>query len=283
MVREITLSLSPEDASREDSIRVFAARKLGTKPSSVTAVRMMRRSIDARRRDVKLNLVLRVYLGEVPPPLYEPVVFPDVSASAKSAIVAGFGPAGIFASLTLLENGIRPIVLERGQDVHTRLRDTARLSREGVLNPESNYAFGEGGAGAFSDGKLYTRSLKRGDAGKVLRLLVQHGADEEILWDSHPHIGSDRLPYIIEAMRETIVSHGGEVHFGKKVTGLIERGGVFSQLADVDVFRECLTVLNDAVAWDISGDRDAATCIDLDPWKMYEESPVVSDPLDVAA
>lgn len=225
MVREITLSLSPKDASSEDSIRIFAARKLGTKPSSVTAVRTMRRSIDARRRDVKLNLVLRVYLGEVPPPLYEPVVFPDVSASAKSAIVAGFGPAGIFASLTLLENGIRPIVLERGQDVHTRLRDTARLSREGVLNPESNYAFGEGGAGAFSDGKLYTRSLKRGDAGKVLRLLVQHGADEEILWDSHPHIGSDRLPYIIEAMRETIVSHGGEVHFGKKVTGLIERGG----------------------------------------------------------
>ncbi len=159
------------------------------------------------------------------PDLYQKTVFQDVHKARQSAVVVGFGPAGIFSSLTLLENGIRPIVIERGKDVQARLRDTALLSRDGILNTESNYAFGEGGAGAFSDGKLYTRSNKRGDVNKVLSLLVQHGADEDILYESHPHIGSDRLPYIIKRMRETIIAHGGEVYFGKKAVKLIEKAG----------------------------------------------------------
>ncbi len=221
MVREIALTLSPEEAAGEASVRLAAARKLKLSPSSISSLRIVRKSIDARRRDIRISLVVRVYSGEAPEPLFVPVAFPDAFHAPRSAIVVGFGPAGIFASLTLLENGIRPIVLERGKDVHSRLLDTARLSRFGILDPESNYAFGEGGAGAFSDGKLYTRSLKRGDAGKVLRLLVQFGADESILWESHPHIGSDRLPYIIEGMRNAIIEHGGEVHFGKKVTRLL--------------------------------------------------------------
>ena len=205
-------------------MRLAAARKLKLSPSSISSLRIVRKSIDARRRDIRISLVVRVYSGEAPEPLFVPVAFPDAFHAPRSAIVVGFGPAGIFASLTLLENGIRPIVLERGKDVHSRLRDTARLSRDGILDPESNYAFGEGGAGAFSDGKLYTRSLKRGDAGKVLRLLVQFGADESILWESHPHIGSDRLPYIIEGMRNAIIEAGGEVRFSSRVTGLLKKG-----------------------------------------------------------
>ncbi len=225
MVREISVSLSPEEAADSNRIKRKAAKKLGVREHDITTMRIVRKSIDARRRDVRINLSLALFLGEEAPPLYIPVEFPFVSPSSPSAVVVGFGPAGIFASLTLLENGIRPVVLERGCDVHTRLKDTARLSQSGILNPESNYAFGEGGAGAFSDGKLYTRSVKRGNVRKILSLLVQFGADEEILYESHPHIGSDNLPYIIERMRETIIDHGGEIHFGKKVTGLIRENG----------------------------------------------------------
>ena len=221
MVREISLSLSPAEAASDGMIRRAAAGKLRIRTADITGLRMRRRSIDARRRDVRIAITADVYIGEAVPPLFVPVSFPDVSHSRLQAVVVGFGPAGMFAALSLLENGIKPVVLERGKDVHSRLRDTARLSREGILDPESNYAFGEGGAGAFSDGKLYTRSLKRGDAGKVLRLLVQHGADESILYESHPHIGTDRLPYIIENIRNTIISHGGEIHFGKRVTRLL--------------------------------------------------------------
>ena len=216
MKREIDITLMPAEAADSSSVENAAAKKLKLSPGDITAVRIKRRSLDARRRDIKINLSLVVYAGETPPPLYVPVTFPNVSGN-RSAIVVGFGPAGIFAALTLLENGIKPIVLERGKDVHSRLKDTARLSKDGILDPESNYAFGEGGAGTFSDGKLYTRSNKRGDVEKVLRLLVQHGADESILYESHPHIGSDRLPYIIERIRETILSHGGEIYFGKRV------------------------------------------------------------------
>ena len=221
MVKELTIVLEPVSASNEKEIRNAALKKLRVKDGDITAIRIKRRSIDARRKDIKINLSLVVYMGETPPPLYDPVIFPDVSRARRSAVVVGFGPAGIFAALTLLENGIRPIVLERGVDVHQRLRDCAMLCQSGTLNPESNYAFGEGGAGAFSDGKLYTRSVKRGDVKKVLSLLVQHGADESILYDSHPHIGSDRLPYIIERIRETIISYGGEVHFSKRVVRLL--------------------------------------------------------------
>ena len=222
MQREINIVLTPFEASSEQAIQKSVARKLNISSNDITAVRIKRKSIDARRKDIKINLSLLAYVGENPPS-FSPVTFPDVSKK-RSAIVVGFGPAGIFASLTLLENGIKPIVLERGKDVHSRLKDTAKLSQSGILDPESNYAFGEGGAGAFSDGKLYTRSNKRGDVEKVLRLLVQHGADESILYESHPHIGSDKLPYIIERIRETIISHGGEVHFGKRVIRMLGDG-----------------------------------------------------------
>ncbi len=224
MIRELSISVTPKEASVDASIATAAARKLRVPASSITSVRIRRRSIDARRREVRINLSLSVYIGEEPGPLFVPVSLPDVSHAKRSAIVVGFGPAGIFAALTLIENGIRPIVLERGRSVHERMKDTARLSREGRLDPESNYAFGEGGAGAFSDGKLYTRSSKRGDTGRILRLLVQFGADPSILSDSHPHIGSDRLPYIIGNIRTAIISAGGEVHFCKRVSRLQKKG-----------------------------------------------------------
>ncbi len=223
MIRELSLSLPPEEGMSYTALKTAACRRLRIPDDETSSVRIVRRSIDARRRDVRINLSLRVFAGDNPPELYRKTEFPYVEGK-KEAVVVGFGPAGIFAALTLLEHGIRPVVLERGKNVHERLKDTARLSRDGILDPESNYAFGEGGAGAFSDGKLYTRSSKRGDVGRILALLVQHGAEESILWDSHPHIGSDRLPYIIEAMRRTIEEHGGSVLFGKKVTGLMRKG-----------------------------------------------------------
>ena len=224
MVRNISLSLSPEDGFDESRLRVSICRSLRIQSSSVTGIRIRKRSIDARHRSVKVLVEADVYIGETPEKLYKETVFP-FSDAKKRAVVVGFGPAGIFASLTLLENGVTPIVLERGKDVHSRLKDTAILSREGKL-----YAFGEGGAGAFSDGKLYTRSTKRGDAKRILSLLVQHGADESILYDARPHIGSDRLPYIIENIRKTIEAHGGEIHFGKKVTGLIQKNDERTQM-----------------------------------------------------
>lgn len=222
MIRDIDMVLRPEEGTGETVLAKAASRKLHVSPRDIQAVTIIRRSIDARRSDVKINVRARVYIGESPE-IRNPVVYQDVS-SAPDAVVVGAGPAGLFAALSLIECGIRPVVLERGKDVHSRRLDTALLSREGKLNPESNYAFGEGGAGAYSDGKLYTRSTKRGDPGKILRILVQHGADESILYDAHPHIGTDRLPLIIENIRKTIIRSGGEVRFSSKVTGLLRRG-----------------------------------------------------------
>ena len=222
MVRDIDMVLRPEEGTGETVLKKAASRKLHVSPRDIQAVTIIRRSIDARRSNVKINLRARVYIGESPE-VRNPVVYQDVG-SAPDAVVVGAGPAGLFAALSLIECGIRPVVLERGKDVHSRRLDTALLSREGKLNPESNYAFGEGGAGAYSDGKLYTRSTKRGDPGKILRILVQHGADESILYDAHPHIGTDKLPLIIENIRKTIIRSGGEVRFSSKVTGLLRRG-----------------------------------------------------------
>ncbi|MDY5930716.1 MAG: FAD-binding protein, partial [Candidatus Ornithospirochaeta sp.] len=224
MVKDLDITLSPEEAFSEESARKSAARKAGVREKDISALRFIRKSIDARRKDIRINARVRLFIGEEGRAMYSPVFFPEASPE-RSAVVVGFGPAGIFASLALLENGIRPIVLERGKDVHSRRIDTAVLSREGILDEESNYSFGEGGAGAFSDGKLYTRSVKRGDVRKVLALLCQHGADQSILYETHPHVGTDKLPTVIENMRNTIVSHGGEVLFGKKVTSLIISGG----------------------------------------------------------
>ena len=222
MIKDIDLTLTPQEAFEERTIKKKAASKCGLPFTKVTGVKILRKSIDARRIEIKINLRVRLFVGEEVKNTWNPVSFPDVSSS-PSCIVVGMGPAGLFAALTLIEKGMRPIVLERGKDVHERKRDCALLCTKGELDTESNYVYGEGGAGAYSDGKLYTRSVKRGDVPKVLSLLVQHGADESILYETHPHIGTDRLPSVIENIRNTILKSGGEVHFNTKVGSLIKK------------------------------------------------------------
>ena len=222
MIKDIDLTLTPQEAFEERTIKKKAASKCGLPFTKVTGVKILRKSIDARRVEIKINLRVRLFVGEEVKNTWNPVSFPDVSSS-PSCIVVGMGPAGLFAALTLIEKGMRPIVLERGKDVHERKRDCALLCTKGELDTESNYVYGEGGAGAYSDGKLYTRSVKRGDVTKVLSLLVQHGADESILYETHPHIGTDRLPSVIENIRNTILKSGGEVHFNTKVVSLIKK------------------------------------------------------------
>ena len=222
MIKDIDLTLTPQEAFEERTIKKKAASKCGLPFTKVTGVKILRKSIDARRVDIKINLRVRLFVGEEVKNTWNPVSFPDVSSS-PSCIVVGMGPAGLFAALTLIEKGMRPIVLERGKDVHERKRDCALLCTKGELDTESNYVYGKGGAGAYSDGKLYTRSVKRGDVPKVLSLLVQHGADESILYETHPHIGTDRLPSVIENIRNTILKNGGEVHFNTKVVSLIKK------------------------------------------------------------
>ena len=222
MIKDIDLTLTPQEAFEERTIKKKAASKCGLSFTKVTGVKILRKSIDARRVEIKINLRVRLFVGEEVKNTWNPVSFPDVSSSPL-CIVVGMGPAGLFAALTLIEKGMRPIVLERGKDVHERKRDCALLCTKGELDTESNYVYGEGGAGAYSDGKLYTRSVKRGDVPKVLSLLVQHGADESILYETHPHIGTDRLPSVIENIRNTILKSGGEVHFNTKVVSLIKK------------------------------------------------------------
>ena len=223
MKHEISLRVEPRVAHSGELLAAEAARVLGQQ--DVRGVCVLRRGIDARARRVMVDLKVRVYVGEEPePPDYERVKYGSV-AGCKEAVVVGAGPAGLFAALRLIELGIRPIVLERGKDVHERRKDVAQVSRRGLVDPESNLAFGEGGAGAFSDGKLYTRSTKRGDVGKILRILCQHGASTAILVDAHPHIGTDRLPQVVEQIRKTIIACGGEVRFGTRVDRLILEHG----------------------------------------------------------
>lgn len=222
MIKELDVVLRPEEAEVSEKLKLYVANKLRIKSEDINGVRFIRKSIDARRMDVKIQGRVRVFIGEKERVIYSLTNFRE--ATKESVVIVGSGPAGLFAALTLLEKGYRPIILERGKDVHKRRVDTATLSRDGVLDTESNYAFGEGGAGAFSDGKLYTRSVKRGDVNKVLSLFCQHGASQDILSDTHPHIGTDKLPRVIEAMRNTIISFGGEVHFNTKVTSLIRKG-----------------------------------------------------------
>lgn len=220
MQKEINIRVVPEVAYQAKELKQHVARELGLDVRSVSAVQVRRRSIDARQRTIYVNLSLVVYVGEEPCAAFEPVAYREVHDAAP-VIVVGAGPGGLFAALRLIELGKRPIVLERGRDVHSRRKDIACISREHVVDPESNYSFGEGGAGAYSDGKLYTRSKKRGNVEKILRVFCQHGASTDILCDAHPHIGTDRLPRIIEAMREQIRSSGGEVHFETRVDALL--------------------------------------------------------------
>lgn len=225
MIADYSLRLLPPDAADLSRLRQVLRQEKGIDPQRITHLQVVRRSIDARQRTVYVNLLVRVYVDEAPPAqLFPPIVYRDVEASAPAAVVVGAGPAGLFAALRLLQLGVRPIVLERGKDVHERRRDIASLCRDGEVKSNSNYCFGEGGAGAFSDGKLYTRSKKRGSVERVLQVLCQHGAQTDILADVHPHIGSDRLPRVIENMRHTIVTHGGEVHFSTLMTRLLLSG-----------------------------------------------------------
>lgn len=222
MLKELSLRVSPETAYEPEKLSSRVAKELNVDRNRVKRVDIMKRSIDARQRQVVINLVVRAHIDKIDEQVtdFEPIIYRDVK-ERRQVIVVGAGPAGLFAALQLIERGFRPIVLERGKDVDSRRKDMALISREQKVNPESNYCFGEGGAGAYSDGKLYTRSKKRGSVDKVLQIFVQHGAQREILVDAHPHIGTDRLPNVIKAIRETIIAAGGEVHFETRVSELI--------------------------------------------------------------
>ena len=223
MIKESQLRLLPEEAANEDLLKRAFARETGIPADEIKGIRLLKRSIDARHRTIYINVKVRGYVNELPSgPEYHPVEYPDVSAG-KNAIVVGAGPGGLFAALRLIELGFRPIVIERGKNVRDRKRDIAAISRDHRVDPESNYSFGEGGAGAYSDGKLYTRSTKRGSVEKILNVFCQHGASPSILVDAHPHIGTDKLPRIIENMRNRILESGGEVHFQTRMERLLIR------------------------------------------------------------
>lgn len=218
----LPLELSEDDSARRKAV----GRKLKVHPGRIRDLRLRKHSIDARKKEIKVQLRFEVGL-DVPLPNEEPIELnlPSVSASPKTVIIVGSGPAGMFAALTAIERGWRPIILERGKDASARRFDLAPILRHGTVIEDSNYCFGEGGAGTFSDGKLYTRATKRGPVRKVYEILVAHGAPERILIDSHPHIGSNLLPNVVKAMRESIIGAGGEVRFGAKVTDLLLDGG----------------------------------------------------------
>ena len=224
MIHEFQLRVLPEEGYCEDAIAKYISKEKGISSGRISGIRVLRRSIDARQRTIYLNLTVRVYENEKPDnDLFHKIEYPNVDGRAH-ALVVGSGPGGLFAALRLIELGIRPIVVERGKDVHSRRKDLSRISTEHKVDSESNYSFGEGGAGTFSDGKLYTRSKKRGDTDKILRVFCQHGASTSILSDVHPHIGTNRLPGVVESMRNTIIQCGGEVRFQTKMTSLLTEG-----------------------------------------------------------
>ena len=225
MINEYQIRVTPEVAAQEDRLKNYLGDEYGLNPSDIKGVRILKRSIDARQRQIYVNLKVRTYVNELPTDdEYQHTEYPNVEGKPQ-VIVVGAGPGGLFAALRLIELGLRPIVLERGKNVHDRKKDLANISRTQQVDGESNYCFGEGGAGAYSDGKLYTRSKKRGNIEKILNVFCQHGASTAILADAHPHIGTDRLPKVIEAMRNTIIRCGGEVHFQTKMTRLIVDSG----------------------------------------------------------
>lgn len=221
MIQEYQLRVLPEIAANEQRLKEYLTQEKGLTARDITATRILKRSIDARQRTIFVNLTVRVYLNEMPEEdEYQTTVYNNVEGKPQ-VIVVGAGPGGLFAALRLIELGLRPIIVERGKDVRERKKDLALIGREQTVNPESNYSFGEGGAGAYSDGKLYTRSKKRGNVDKILNVFCQHGASTAILVDAHPHIGTDKLPRVIENMRNTIIECGGEVHFETRMDALI--------------------------------------------------------------
>ena len=227
MIEEISLRVSPKTAATEQLLRSEAAQTIGVSAEEINDLRITRRSIDARQKVIKVNLTVKIATGDdknVKPDAGH-FVFEKVAKDAPQVVIVGAGPAGLFAGLKAIELGIRPVILERGSDVDSRRVTLAAISREGRVDPDSNYCFGEGGAGAYSDGKLFTRSKKRGNVTSILQLLHLFGASEDILIDSHPHIGSDKLPGIIKNIREKIIECGGKVLFGEKVTDLLIENG----------------------------------------------------------
>lgn len=221
MIQEFQIRVLPEQAINEQSLKQFIGRDKGLDIRTINALRILKRSIDARQRTIYVNLTVRLYINEVPQDEeFTRTIYNKVDGKPQ-VIVVGAGPGGLFAALRLIELGLRPIVVERGKNVRDRKADIARISREHKVDPESNYSFGEGGAGAYSDGKLYTRSKKRGNVDKILNVFCQHGASSSILVDAHPHIGTDKLPRVIENMRNTIIECGGEVYFETRMDSLI--------------------------------------------------------------
>lgn len=224
MIQEYQIRILPEQAANEEGIKRYLAKEKGLDVRTLNKVRVLKRSIDARQRTIFVNLKVRAYINEMPQDdQYVHTEYPDVSSRPR-VIVVGEGPGGLFASLRLIELGYRPVVLERGKDVRERKKDLSNITKTQKVDSESNYCFGEGGAGAYSDGKLYTRSKKRGNVDKILNVFCQHGANTNILADAHPHIGTDKLPRVIENMRNTIINCGGEVHFQTKMTRFILEG-----------------------------------------------------------
>lgn len=221
MTKEFQLRVDPRTAADNERVAAFVARQGNFDRDRIKLLQILKRSIDARQRRVMINLTVRCFIDELPDNInrYEPYLYGDVS-HAQTVVVVGAGPGGLFAALRLIELGLRPVVLERGKNVDDRRRDLARISRENNVDENSNYSFGEGGAGAYSDGKLYTRSKKRGSVDRILQIFNQFGASENILIDAHPHIGSDKLPAVIKAMRQQILKSGGDVRFSTRVTGL---------------------------------------------------------------
>ncbi|RHK96296.1 FAD-binding protein [Phocaeicola plebeius] len=224
MIHEYQLRILPEQAASEQSLKQYISREKGLDVRTINAIRILKRSIDARQRTIYINLTIRVFVNEtLSEDEFERTDYPNVEGR-PAVIVVGAGPGGLFAALKLIELGLRPIVVERGKNVRERKEDLARISREHKVDAESNYSFGEGGAGAYSDGKLYTRSKKRGSVEKILNVFCQHGASPTILSDAHPHIGTDKLPRVIENMRNTILACGGEVHFQTRMESILIEG-----------------------------------------------------------
>jgi uncharacterized protein len=246
MQKTISLKLLPSEAADEKTVKNYIARNENVKNTDVAGYIILKQSIDARSKQPWINLSLKAYIKE---PFqqreFSDFTFRDVNKSEQTVIIIGAGPAGLFAALQLIELGIKPIILERGKDVRARRRDLAALNKEGEVNPESNYCFGEGGAGTYSDGKLYTRSTKRGDVNRILNLFAHFGAEEKILYEAHPHIGTNKLPHIITAMRKKIMDCGGDFLFEKKVTDFIIKNGTITgvKTADDNLFEAAAVIL----------------------------------------